>query len=302
MNEISLIQSIARWTHAGDAPGLVAGIGDDCAILRPEAGEDLLITTDLLIEGVHFKRSTHTGATAGWKALARGLSDIAAMGGTARYALFSIALGPWTTLNYVRDFYRGVNLLAKRANVRVIGGDVSKSGQFHCDVVVIGSVPQGEALRRNGARPGDIVYVSGKLGGAAVAGYRHRPEPRLELGAVLRTTIRPSACMDLSDGLAMDLHRLCEASGVAAKLDTAFLPLAPRATLEHALSGGEDYELLFTASPRVKVPASLGVSAIGTILAGKPGTMWLDSQKLKPRGWDPLAPKTAARERSPRRR
>lgn len=302
MNELSLIHSIARWTHAGDTPGLIAGIGDDCAILRPEPGQDILITTDLLVENVHFRRATHTGATAGWKALARGLSDIAAMGGTARYALFSIALAPWTTQSYMRDFYRGIGLLAKKHGVRVIGGDVSKSSQFHCDAIVVGAVPRGEALRRDGARAGDIVYVSGRLGAAAVAGYRRRPEPKLELGAELRRTVHASACMDLSDGLALDLHRLCEASGVAANLDSAALPLAARATIEHALSGGEDYELLFTAPARTKVPAALGATAVGQILAGRPGQLWLDNQRLKPRGWDPLAVKTSARERAPRRK
>ncbi len=285
MNELSLIRSIRRYTASGRRdPALIAGIGDDCAILRPRAHEDLLLTTDFLIEDVHFRRKTHTTVDTGWRALARGLSDIAAMGGDARYALISLALPPWVRASYVRDLYKGFNLLATQHGVRIIGGDVTRTAKLTIDVVVIGAVPRGRALRRSGARPGDVVCVSGALGRAAVSKYRARPEPRLALGRKLRG--KATACMDLSDGLAMDLHRLCLESGVAAALD-GVLPCAPGATIEQALQGGEDYELLCTLPPRQPVPR--GFVRIGVVLSGKPGTVTFAGAPLPPSGWDPLA-------------
>jgi len=284
MNELSLIAAIRRYTSAGRRdPSLIAGIGDDCAILRPRPGEDLLFTTDFLIEDVHFRRKTHTGVDTGWRALARGLSDIAAMGGDARYALVSLALAPWACQNYVRDLYKGMNLLAARHGLRIIGGDVTRTEKLTIDIVAIGAVPRGKALRRSGARAGDVICVSGALGRAAANQYRDRPEPRLALARKLRG--KATACMDLSDGLAMDLHRLCLESGVAAALD-GILPCAPGATLEHALQGGEDYELLCTIPPRLKPP--VGFTRIGVITPGKAGRVTFASVPLPPLGWDPL--------------
>jgi thiamine-monophosphate kinase len=148
---------------------------------------------------------------------------------------------------------------------------------------VIGAVPRSKALRRSGARAGDVIYVSGALGHAAASGYRERPEPRLELGRKLRG--KASACMDLSDGLALDLHRLCVESKVAAELD-GVLPSAPGATLEQALSGGEDYELLCALPAGVKAPA--GFTRIGVVKTGKPGEVKFAGMKLGPGGWDPF--------------
>lgn len=285
MDELSLISAI----RAASAPrrgvrGLVAGIGDDCAIVRPRAGEDLLLTTDFVIEDVHFRRKTHTAADVGWKALARGLSDIAAMGGEARYALVSLALPEWAGARYVRGLYAGMGELGGRHGVAVIGGDVSRSGQLTLDVVVVGAVPRGKALRRSGARAGDVLYVSGTLGHAAASGYRERPEARLELGRKLRG--KATACMDLSDGLALDLHRLCVESGVAAELD-GVLPSAPGATLEQALSGGEDYELLCTIPTGVRAPA--GFTRVGQVRKGRAGELTFGGVKLGPKGWDPFS-------------
>lgn len=284
MEELSLIAAIrAMNTPRRRDPGLVAGIGDDCAIVRPRAGEDLLLTTDFVIEDVHFRRRTHTAADVGWKALARGLSDIAAMGGDARYALVSLALPEWADQRYVRGLYRGMNELAGRHGVAVIGGDVSRSAKLTLDVVVTGAVPRGKALRRSGAKAGDVIHVSGALGHAAASGYRERPEPRLELGRKLRG--KASACMDLSDGLALDLHRLCVESKVAAELD-GVLPSAPGVTLEQALSGGEDYELLCTLPAGVKAPA--GLTRVGVMKAGRPGVVKFAGMKLGTGGWDPF--------------
>ena len=211
MNELSLIRDIARWTSGPTDARLIAGIGDDCAILRPPPRQDLLLTTDMLIEGIHFKRGVSPLAHLGWKALARGLSDIAAMGGKARYALLSLALGDWTTRADVRKFYGGAMKLARRHEVRIVGGDVSRGERFMCDVVVVGSVPCGRALRRDSAQPGDLIYVTGALGSAVASDWKRLPIPRLDLATSLRR-LKATACMDLSDGLSLDLNRLCLAS------------------------------------------------------------------------------------------
>lgn len=285
MNELSLIQAIRRYSAARRPhSSLQLGIGDDCAILRPRPNEDLLFTTDFVIEDVHFHRATHTGVDTGWKALARGLSDIAAMGGEARFALVSLALPPWACENYVRDLYKGMNLLGSKHGVAIIGGDVSSNPKLSIDVIVIGAVPRGKALRRGTAKPGDVVYVTGPLGRAASQNYLERPQPRLDIAKKLRGVA--TACMDLSDGIAMDLHRLCLASGVAAGLD-GLLPSSPGATLDHVLYGGEDYELLCTL-PKTKKPLR-GLVRIGSIVAGKPGVVTFGGVRLQPRGWDPLA-------------
>lgn len=288
MNELSLIRDIARWTSGPTDARLIAGIGDDCAILRPPPRQDLLLTTDMLIEGIHFKRGVSPLAHLGWKALARGLSDIAAMGGKARYALLSLALGDWTTRADVRKFYGGAMKLARRHEVRIVGGDVSRGERFMCDVVVVGSVPCGRALRRDSAQPGDVIYVTGALGSAVASDWKRLPIPRLDLATSLRR-LKATACMDLSDGLSLDLHRLCLASRVSAEIESALLPVAASASVEEALHGGEDYELLVTISPRTRVPASLGLRRIGVIRERKAGRILLDGRALKPRGWDPLS-------------
>lgn len=298
MNELKLIELIQKAAGSPQA-GVVAGIGDDCAILSPPRDEELLITTDFLIEGVHFLRAATRASDAGWKALARGLSDIAAMGGTPRYCLVSLALADWVTPAYVRDFYKGMRLLADSHGVGIVGGDITQSRQFCCDIVVLGSVAKGKALRRSGARPGDRICVTGQLGGAELgletekgkAWKRHlRPEPRVKEGALLRDQLHATACMDLSDGLALDLHRLCVASGVAADLDWR-LPLFPGASLRHAVLGGEDYELLFTVSPDGTIPEEINgvmLTPIGRIVEGKPGSMHFARKPLLAQGWDPF--------------
>ena len=285
-----MIRDIARWTNSPADAQVLAGIGDDCAILRPPPRKDLLLTTDMLIEAVHFRRGGISLSDLGWKALARGLSDIAAMGGTARYALLSLALGAWTTRADLREFYMGTMKLANRHGVRIIGGDVSKGEQFMCDVVVVGSVPRGKALRRDTAQPGDLIYVTGALGAAAASGWKALPIPRLDLTASL-LRLKATACIDLSDSLSLDLHRVCLVSRLTAELDSSLLPLAANATPDQALFGGEDYELLVTLSPRTRVPASLGWHRVGVMRDGSPGKVTLDGRTLKPRGWDPIARK-----------
>lgn len=293
MDELSLIRAIARWSKPSGppAPGLIAGIGDDCAILRPPRGSDLLFTTDFVIEDVHFRRQSSGGVDVGWKAMARGLSDIAAMGGDPRFALVSLALAPWADQAYVKAIYQGLTRLARPYGVQIIGGDVTRTARLTIDIVVIGSVPRGKALRRNGARPGDLIYVSGPLGRAAVRNYLDRPQPRIELGRRLRG--KATAAMDLSDGLAIDLHRLAVESRLAASLDGP-IPAAPGATLEQALFGGEDYELLCTLPPDCRPPREL--IRVGCMVSGRPGRLTYAGVPLPPRGWDPFTAPAPERE------
>ncbi len=291
MNEIELIERIRKRVPVLRRSGVVLAIGDDCAIFRPRGSkEDLLFTTDMMLENVHFHRLTHPPEAVGWKTLARGLSDIAAMGGEPRFCLLSLALADWADRKWVDAFYRGFLKLASRTGIPLAGGDLGHAEQLSTDVVVCGSVPAGQALRRDGARAGDAIYVSGRLGGAALgletgsgaAWKKHAmPEPRLELGRALRG--KATAAMDLSDGLSLDLHRLCLASGVAAELD-AELPIFPGATLEHALHGGEDYELLATA----RRPLGRAFTRIGAIVKGKPGAVRFGGRPLEPLGYDHL--------------
>jgi thiamine-monophosphate kinase len=299
VSERKLIERIRRKFGSPRGGRVVLGIGDDCAIFRPDAREDLLLTTDLLIEDVHFRRGTHRAEDAGWKALARGLSDIAAMGGRPHLFLLSLGLPEWADMRWVNAFYRGLLLLAGRAGVTLAGGDLARSRALACDIVVCGSAPRGKALRRDGARVGDAIYVSGRLGGSALAlahapkprtaaWRRHlRPEPRLALGRFLRECLKATAAMDLSDGLSIDLARLCEASQVSAAITAP--PRFPGASLEQTLHGGEDYELLFTVRPSTRVPAAfegLPLTRIGFIRSGAAGCVLLDGAPLEPLGYD----------------
>jgi thiamine-monophosphate kinase len=300
-SELQLIERIRERVRPSPAlaraSGIVLGIGDDCAVFRPRgATEDLLFTTDLLVEDVHFRPETHRAADVGWKALARGLSDIAAMGGEPRFCLVSLALTPRNDARWVDGFYRGLLDLASRAKAPLAGGDLGRSAKTTCDIVVCGAAPRGKWLRRDGARDGDAIYVSGELGGSALgletgkgmARRRHlRPEPRLALGQYLRAQLRATSAMDLSDGLSLDLHRLAKASGLSAEIEAP--PIFCGATLAQALHGGEDYELLFALPARRPAPErfqGLRLTRIGTMRKGRAGEVRMDGAVLEPRGYD----------------
>ena len=296
LTEESILEGLRRRIAIPRSAGVILGIGDDCAVFRPRgAKEDLLFTTDLLIEGVHFERATHAPARVGHKALARGLSDIAAMGGAPRFCLVSLAVPDSTGRAWMNQFYTGLLKLAKRTGTVLAGGDLARAQRVMCDIVVAGSVPKGRALRRDGARAGDLIYVSGRLGGSALgletrrgrAWKRHlSPEPRLALGEYLRG-LGATAAMDISDGLSLDLRRLAQASRVCAEIEMP--PVFPGATTEQALHGGEDYELLFTVPAGTRVPERFEnepLTRIGRMRRGPAGRVLLGGRLLPPLGYD----------------
>jgi thiamine-monophosphate kinase len=288
------------------------GIGDDCAVLPMPRGHELLVTTDFSLEGIHFRRDWHPADSVGHRCLARGLSDIAAMGGIPRSAFLSLALPTDLPQHWVDDFLRGLLKLAKKYDVQLAGGDTAQSptGIF-ADIIVLGSVPTGKALLRSTARAGDVLYVTGTLG-ASVATLqdlrrgkkfwpstqpRHfYPDPRIAVGRYLRENRLASAMIDTSDGLSSDLRHICDESRVGAVIDAATLPATPGdATLQFALHGGEDYELLFTAPPNKRVPqkiAGIPITAIGAILTGRQIELKTPdgrSQPLPAAGWQHFA-------------
>ena len=329
--ELVLLAEIRqRAAHAASLVrkgGLRLGIGDDCALLTPRRGEELAVTTDLSIDGRHFHLNWHQPEAIGHRVLARGLSDLAAMGARPVAAFLSLGLPRSLTKAagrrraWVERFLDGFLALAEACNTPMAGGDLAESTLAVADIVLVGAVPRGRALLRSGAKPGDLLYVTGALGGAAaglaclaelVSPVRSNPpripkrmkellaphlypQPRITQGLWLLRHGLASAALDLSDGLSSDLAHLCEESGVVAEVDAAVLPIHPAATLEQALHGGEDYELLFTAPPTAHLPlaiASVPVTRIGRILkprAGRP-TIALFSpqgaQPLEPHGWE----------------
>jgi thiamine-monophosphate kinase len=331
--ELALIEAIRKRAVRGGTPSSAVrmGIGDDCAVLRPRAGYEICVTTDFSLEGVHFRRDWHPPQSAGHRCLARGLSDLAAMGAEPMAVFLSLALPARTPQAWADGFLEGLLALSNRHGVTLTGGDTAQStGGIAADIVAVGQVPRGAALLRSGARPGDGIYVTGALGGAAAellavgrnpgnfrraaraesgllkAGHPHLfPEPGLEAGRRLRRLA--TAMIDVSDGLSTDLTHLCEASGVAAVINAAALPvhalaieaertgLAPSA-LELALHGGEDYQLLFAAASSARVPrtiAGLPVRRIGSLRKRSSGEPLInlktadgDRVRLASGGWE----------------
>jgi thiamine-monophosphate kinase len=274
---------------------VVLGVGDDAALLRPPPGLELAAAADTIVEGVHFPAAMPAGDI-GHRVLAVNLSDMAAMGAEPAWALLTLTL-PAAEEDWLRDFASALHELARRHGTALVGGDTT-AGPLAATVAITGFVPPGQALRRSGARPGDEIWVSGTPGDAA-AGLAVlqgrldapsaiqeslkrqflRPEPRIGLGLVLRGVA--TACIDVSDGLVGDLDKLCEASGVGAKLDSTLLPRSaamrgavdPETARRYALAGGDDYELLFTLPPDADAAslergAGVAITRIGVIVAG----------------------------------
>ncbi len=316
--EKALIVQIRRLAKSNN-PAVLTGIGDDCAVLRlgvEGEGADTLVTTDFSLEGIHFRREWHSAESVGHRCLTRGLSDIAAMGGRPVAAFLSLALPRDLPSAWVTRFTHGLISLAKKHGVTLAGGDIAESPDgILADIIVVGTVPKGKAVLRSGARAGDRVYLSGELGGSAAAvgkmlkqpkrklnprDYpRHFfPEPRIEVGRVLREKGLVSAMIDTSDGLSSDLAHICEESGVGAEIQAEAIARASvgrspiEVDLELALHGGEDYELLFTAPRSKRVPSQIAgvpITQIGhvtrfrKIILMNLGGMGFE---LKPGGWE----------------
>ena len=320
--ETDLIERVRRkFPSAG--VGLRIGIGDDAAVLRPAGGKEWVITTDAFLENVHFLRKIHTPKAVGYKALARATSDVAAMGARARYFFLTMGIPDACTGAWLDDFLDGMARAAQKFGVILAGGDTSKYPLVVANLMVVGEVDRGHAILRSGAKPGDLLCVSGRLGEAEL-GLRliqrklftqkrwtrftkkhFLPEPRLALGEWLAAHRFATSMIDSSDGLSTDLRHICAASGVGAivwapKIPAVKIPIGLRRLgldpLELALHGGEDYELLFTVPMRFsrRLPLKIGglsVTVIGEITRGKkivlqgPGG---NSGPLQELGWDPF--------------
>jgi thiamine-monophosphate kinase len=299
------------------------GIGDDAALYAPRSGYESILTCDWFLEGTHFLRKQHPADATGWKCLARAVSDVAAMGGVPQCFLLSLALPSSHTGRWLDQFLGGLRRASRRFGCALAGGDTTRQQRILINVNVVGEARAERAILRSGARPGDLIYVSGRLGeaelglrllrasktktGNSKAWLRKHlyPEPRLRLGRWLAENRIATAMMDLSDGLSSDLPRLCAASGVGARIEEAELPVVKLPArfarggvdpLKLALDGGDDYELLFTV-PKGKAPLvprfleDLRLTKIGKvtrkkkIILGQVGGL---SRLLIPSGWDPF--------------
>jgi len=227
-------------------------VGDDCAVLpNPGSDYDLVLTSDPLIENVHFTAEA-TPEQIGHKAVCRVLSDFAAMGAEPQYLLINVVAPPEQDFQTLEKIYAEFSNLWKKYGAEVVGGDLAQGPVLELHVFGVGRVPKGTALLRSGAKLGDLIYVTGPLGGAQQSGKQFTFEPRIEWGRALRESGVVTSMMDISDGLATDLRHILKASGVGAALDGSLIPC--NGTLEQALTDGEDFELLFTAPPDAVFP------------------------------------------------
>ncbi len=281
LGEFGLIDRLTRRVHVDRS--VVRGIGDDAAAIIPDADRYLLLSTDMLVDGTHFRWGTHPAYGIGWKALACGVSDIAAMGGTPRHAAVSVGIPPRTPVKPLEQLYRGLQAVAKRFRVNLVGGDTVRAWRLVIDVAILGSVEPKHLVLRSGAAPGDRVFVTGRLGGSYPSGRHLRFEPRLREAHWLVTHHKPSAMMDLSDGLASDLAQLAKHSHVGFLIEEHRLPIAPSAkTAQHALMDGEDFELLLTVPSRgaAALPARIGTTSLTEIGRVMPSGMGVRLHRL----------------------
>jgi thiamine-monophosphate kinase len=318
--EKALIAQVRRMAKRGPKRFIRTAIGDDCAVLQlsPDrrTKSDALVTTDFSLEGIHFRRDWHSPESIGHRCLTRGLSDIAAMGGDPVAAFLSLALPRDVPQSWVNRFTRRLLTLAAKYRVTLAGGDTAESpAGILADIVVVGIAAEGQAVLRSGARPGNIIYVTGELGGsaAAVAAMQTKakrklnsrqyprhffPEPRIDVGRFLREQKLVTAMIDTSDGLSTDLAHICEESRVGAELRAEGIPRGrvgyPERTvdLHLALHGGEDYELLFTARADQRIPdriAGVSITPIGRITRTRKMVLIKHNgvrSRLQPKGWE----------------
>lgn len=274
VGEFEFIDTIRR--RLPKLKSAVLGIGDDCAVLGFTNDKYLLVTTDMLVQDIHFDLSKTSAYKVGRKALAVSLSDIAAMAGIPKYCLVSLATSPDMPLSTLDDFYSGLLKLAKEFDVELVGGDTNASDKFICDVCVIGEVEKRFLARRDGAKVGDSIFVTGSLGGS-IKGKHYDFIPRIKEARILVENFKVHSMIDISDGLSLDLHHITDASNVGAVIYRNSIPISQNAdSKKEALSGGEDFELLFTApsditeeelSKKLKVP----VNKIGEIMPRREG-------------------------------
>ena len=299
------------------------GVGDDAALFRPKRGHEVILTCDWFLEGTHFLREKHPPDAVGWKCLARALSDVAAMGGVQRFFLLSLAMPESHTGRWLDAFLGGLRRASRKFDCTLVGGDTTRRREILINVTIVGEIRKSRAVLRSGARAGDIIYVTGRLGEAELGLRILRssrspvrpsnpflkkhlyPDPRLALGQWLAEKGLATSMMDLSDGLSSDLPRLCAASGVGARLESARLPVmqVPGAVrqqgvdpLQLALHGGDDYELLFTVPWKMAkdLPRSLRGVALTPIgrITERPGVKMLEGngheRELLAGGWDPF--------------
>lgn len=283
--EQALIEKLRQRFHQSDVP---VGIGDDAAVLDWPVGFAPLFCSDLLAEDTHFRRETHPPDSLGFKSIAINVSDVGAMGGRPLSCLLSLALPADIDEAWVDQFVEGMAEACQRFDTRLVGGDTSKAAQIFIDVSMIGSVEAGRAVARSGARAGDSIYVTGTLGSArqglellGTVGHDHPsvrrqlyPEPRDRIGRALAGQV--TAMIDVSDGLSTDLNHILEASGVSAEIDPDEIPREDDVSLEFALHGGEDYELILTGTG---LPVSLDgvpLTRIGTVVSSRNAhQLWL---------------------------
>ncbi len=340
LDELQLIERIRRQAKTpakrGAGPRVVTGIGDDTAALSIPAGHETLVTTDFTLETVHFRREWHPPVCVGHRCLTRGLSDIAAMGGEPVAAFLSLALPEDLPQRWVDGFLDGFLALASRYGVVLAGGDIAQSPSgVLADVMAVGSVPEGKAILRSGARPGDHIFVTGDLGAPSAmlermyknprGRYRPSdcpahflPEPQLAVGRYLREKAIATSMIDISDGLSSDLAHICDESGVRAEIQAETVPLGTvgrhEVSLDQALHGGDEYQLLFTAPPNKRVPgkiAGVTITHIGYIeekSTDLPQILIFQGNnaevgyELRPRGWQHFKQTTKARRHEAARR
>jgi len=336
ISELRLVERITNASLAA-APKLrrspsarvLESIGDDCAILATTPGTETLVTTDFSLEGVHFRREWHPADSVGHRCITRGLSDIAAMGGVPFAAFLSLALPVELPQRWVDQFFDGLLDTAKKAGVTLAGGDLAQSPSVVlADITVLGTVAAGKAIRRSTAQPGDRIFVSGELGAPvalleqmyAAPTRRFRassypahfyPQAQLALAHFLAEKQIPSAMIDISDGLSLDLARICRASKTGATLQENAIPKASlnrhEVELRHALHGGDEYQLLFTVPPGRRLPAEykgISLSLIGYITEGDEISIEHENgytTELEPQGWQHFTLETKNLEKKKKR-
>lgn len=291
IGEFALIDRIKHKPPA--LRNVVLGIGDDCAVLKYTKDKYMLLTVDMLIEGVHFNLKKAGAERIGRKALAVSLSDIAAMGGVPKYCLISMGIPANTPLTIIDDFYAGLLKLAEEYRVELIGGDTNRSDKFIFDICVIGEVQKKRLVRRSGAKIGDGIYVTGSLGGS-IKGRQYDFTPRVKEAAILVKNFKVNAMIDISDGLEQDLRHIAELSNTGAVIYEKDIPVAKGSSLKGALGGGEDFELLFTmpgdvSDRQISKKMGVKVTRIGEIVRINEGRTMVNDRgkkiKLKPAGY-----------------